>query len=163
GGAAEVGALRVALGDRGADGGVSVALHHRAEPVVEVPHLVAVDIPHLRPRGARGVDGPRVAQRIRRRDAGGRVRARALVQVARWCRRWASRAVSSAMRARSRVMLMLSSCMTAPTGLASVSPQGREALTGRPGAGSGPKTPPGYQRRRPSSRFARARPPGLLR
>ena len=29
------------------DGRVSVALHHRAEAIVEIDHLVAVDIPDL--------------------------------------------------------------------------------------------------------------------
>ena len=41
---------RSALGDRAADRRVGVALDHRAEAVVEVPHLVAVDVPDLRAR-----------------------------------------------------------------------------------------------------------------
>ncbi len=40
----EMGALGDPLGDRLDDRGVAVALDHRAEAVVEVPHSVAVDV-----------------------------------------------------------------------------------------------------------------------
>ena len=40
---------------------VGVTLHHRAEAVVEVEVLVAVDVPHLRALPVREVDRPRVA------------------------------------------------------------------------------------------------------
>ena len=65
----EVGAVLVAVAQRAADRGVRVALDHRAEAVVEVPHLVAVDVPHLRAGPALEVDRPRIAQLVRRRDA----------------------------------------------------------------------------------------------
>src|ERR671922_1182285 len=52
-----------------------VALDHRAEAVVEVPHLVAVDVPDLRALAALEVDRPRVAQLV----GGGDARAEDLV------------------------------------------------------------------------------------
>ena len=63
GGGAEVGAERGALADRRDDRGVGVALDHRAEAVVEVDVLVAVDVPDARALAALDVDGPRVAAR----------------------------------------------------------------------------------------------------
>ena len=66
----EVRPLRVALADRAADRRVRVPLHHRAEAVVEVEHLVAVDVPDLRALAVREVDRPRVAQLVGRGDAG---------------------------------------------------------------------------------------------
>ena len=53
-----------------ADRRVRVALDHRAEAVVEVAHLVAVDVPDLRADAALEVDRPRVAQLVGRGDAG---------------------------------------------------------------------------------------------
>jgi hypothetical protein len=61
GGGREVRALDVALADRLADGRVGVALDHRAEAVVEVVHLVAVDVPHARPVAVLEIDRPRLA------------------------------------------------------------------------------------------------------
>ena len=60
----EMGALLVALLDGLADQRVRVALDHRAEAVVEVPHLVAVDVPDLRSVAALHVDRPRLAQLV---------------------------------------------------------------------------------------------------
>ncbi len=79
----EVRAQRVALGDRLADRGVGVALDHRAEPVVEVVELVAVDVPDARPVAALEVDRPRVAQLVGRGDAARQRLLRALVHLAR--------------------------------------------------------------------------------
>ena len=67
----EMGALRAARGQRGADGRVGVALHHGAEAVVEVDVLVAVHVPHARPLAAREVDRPGLAGLERGRDAAG--------------------------------------------------------------------------------------------
>ena len=79
----EVRAGRVALVDRGADRGMAVTLDHRAEAVVEVPHLVAVDVPHARPGPALQVDGPRVAQLVGGRDTAGEVDLSARVHLVR--------------------------------------------------------------------------------
>ena len=79
----EVRAGAVALVDRRADRGVGVALDHRAEAVVEVPHLVAVDVPHARAGAALEVDRPRVPQLIGRGDAPREVDLRALVHLLR--------------------------------------------------------------------------------
>ena len=79
----EVRAERVALRDRLADGGVGVALDHRAEAVVEVEVLVAVDVPDERAGAALEVDRPGVAQLVRRRDAAGQGLLGALVHLAR--------------------------------------------------------------------------------
>ena len=57
-GRAEVSAEREAALDGCPDRGVSVPLHHRAEAVVEVDVLVAVDIPHPRALATGQVDGP---------------------------------------------------------------------------------------------------------
>src|SRR3954469_14815363 len=54
----EVRALDVALADRLADGGVRVALDHGPEAVVEVVHLVAVDVPDARTVAVLEVDRP---------------------------------------------------------------------------------------------------------
>src|SRR4051794_24668162 len=56
-------------------------LDHRAEAVVEVPHLVVVDVPDLRPRAALEVDRPWIAQLIARRDACRKRPVRAPVQL----------------------------------------------------------------------------------
>ena len=64
---------RVAGLDGRADRRVGVALDHRAEAVVEVPHLVAVDIPHARPGAALEVDRPGVTQLVGRGDPAGEV------------------------------------------------------------------------------------------
>ena len=48
---------------------VRMPLHHRAEAVVEVPVLVAVDVPHPRPAPVDEVDRPRVAQLVGGGDA----------------------------------------------------------------------------------------------
>jgi hypothetical protein len=65
----EVRPLRIALADRAADGRMGVALDHGAEPVVEVVHPVAVDVPHDRTLAALEVDRPGIAQLVRGRDA----------------------------------------------------------------------------------------------
>ena len=65
----EVRAERVALVERRADRRVRVALDHRAEAVVEVVELVAVDVPDARAVAALEVDRPRVAQLVGRGDA----------------------------------------------------------------------------------------------
>ena len=79
GGRREVRPLRVALGQRLADGRVGVALHHRAEAVVEVEQLVPVDVPDLRPAPAGEVDRPGIAHLVGGGDAGGEGLAGALV------------------------------------------------------------------------------------
>ena len=79
----EVRAERVALRDRLADRRVRVALDHRAEAVVEVVELVAVDVPHARAGAALEVDRPRVAQLVGRRDAARERALGALVHLAR--------------------------------------------------------------------------------
>ena len=50
-----------------------VALDHRAEAVVEVPHLVAVDVPDLGAVAALQVDRPRLAHLVAGRHPGGEV------------------------------------------------------------------------------------------
>src|SRR4051794_30902655 len=60
-----------------------MALHHRAEAVVEVPHLVAVDVPDLRARPGLEVDRPRVAHLVGGRHAGGERLVGAAVHLAR--------------------------------------------------------------------------------
>ena len=77
----EVRAGGVALLDRGTDRRVGVALDHRAEAVVEVPHLVAVHIPHARAGAALEVDRPGVAQLVGGGDATGEVDLRPLVHL----------------------------------------------------------------------------------
>ena len=67
----EVRAADVALADRLADRRVRVALDHRPEAVVEVVHLVAVDVPHARPVAVLEVDRPRLAQLVGGGDAAG--------------------------------------------------------------------------------------------
>ena len=79
----EVRAERVALLDRGADRGVGVALDHRAEAVVEVVVLVAVDVPDERAAAALEVDRPRIAELVGRRDAARERALRAFVHPAR--------------------------------------------------------------------------------
>ncbi len=69
----EVRAARVSVGNRLADRGMGVALDHRTEPVVEVPHLVAVDVPHPRASAALEVDRPWVAELVGRRHTPGQV------------------------------------------------------------------------------------------
>ena len=69
----EVRAQPVALADRLADRRMRVALDHRAEAVVEVPHLVAVDVPDLRAGAALEVDRPRLAHLVAGGHAGGEV------------------------------------------------------------------------------------------
>ena len=75
----EVRARAVALVDRAADRRVRVALDHRAEAVVEVEHLVAVDVPDARAVAALEVDRPRVAHLVGRGDAAAEHVAGALV------------------------------------------------------------------------------------
>ena len=64
----EVGAELDPLVHRPRDRGMGVPLHHRAEAVVEVEVLVAVDIPDVRALAPRQVDRPRVARLVRRGD-----------------------------------------------------------------------------------------------
>src|SRR5205085_4827197 len=66
--------------DCSGDRWVRVALSHRAEAVVEVEQLVAVDIPDPCPLAAVEIDRPRLAELVRGGDAAGERRARALVQ-----------------------------------------------------------------------------------
>ena len=66
----EVRAGAVAIVDGLADRRMGMALDHRSEAIVEVPHLVAVDVPHLRPDAPLEVDRPGVAQLVGGRDAG---------------------------------------------------------------------------------------------
>ena len=70
-GAAKCVPADVALADRLADRRVRMALDHRPEAVVEVVHLVAVDVPHARPVAVLEVDRPRLAQLIGGGDAAG--------------------------------------------------------------------------------------------
>ena len=65
----EMAAERVAIGDGLGDRGVSVALHHAAEAVVEVAVLAAVDVPHLRAAAVAEVDRVRVPRLVRRGHA----------------------------------------------------------------------------------------------
>ena len=65
----EVRAERDPLADGPDDRRVRVALDHRAEAVVEVPHAVAVDVVDDRPLAGRQVDRPRIARLIARRHA----------------------------------------------------------------------------------------------
>src|SRR3954453_20242444 len=60
-----------------------MALDHRAEPVVEVEVLVAVDVPDLRALAPLEVDRPRVAQLVGRGDAAREHLVRALVGLGR--------------------------------------------------------------------------------
>ena len=64
--------------DRARDRRVRVALHHRAEAVVEVAAPRAVDVPHVLRLAAREVDRPRLHQLVRRGDATRQHRACAL-------------------------------------------------------------------------------------
>src|SRR5206468_120333 len=82
----EVRAGGVAVDDRLLDRRVRVALDHRAEPVVEVVHLVARHLPHKRADAALEVDGPSVAQLVGGGDAPGQVDAGALIRRARLAR-----------------------------------------------------------------------------
>ena len=77
----EVRAGAVAGVDRRADRRVGMALDHRAEAVVEVPHLVAVDVPHARPGAALEVDRPGVAELVGGGHATGEVDLGALVHL----------------------------------------------------------------------------------
>ena len=67
----EVGAQSDALLDRLDDRRVRVALRHRAEPVVEVPELAAVDVPDDRALAALEIDRPRLSHLVRGRHASG--------------------------------------------------------------------------------------------
>ena len=104
----EVGAVLVALLDRAADRGMRVALDHRAEAVVEVPHLVAVDVPDLRADAALEVDRPRLAQLVgggdARRAPCRRARTSRPEPAVRSLRTFSSRSISCWMRWRSSVM-----------------------------------------------------------
>ncbi len=53
--------------------GVRVALQHGTERVVEVPHLIAVDVPDLGALSALQVDWPGVTQLVGRGDSTGQV------------------------------------------------------------------------------------------
>ena len=79
----EMGALRHALGDGARDRGVGVSLHHRAEAVVEIAVLRAVDVPDLRADAALEEDRVRAACLIRGRHAHRHDLARALVHLRR--------------------------------------------------------------------------------
>src|SRR3954467_14753650 len=46
------------------DGRMGVALDHRSEAVVEIDHLIAVDVPDLRSMSTFDIDRPRVAHLI---------------------------------------------------------------------------------------------------
>ena len=65
----EVRALLHALDDGLRDDRMGMALDHRAEAVVEVDHLGAVDVPDVRADAAIEVDRPRIAELVRRGDA----------------------------------------------------------------------------------------------
>ena len=62
---------RPARGSAAVDDRVRVPLRHRAEAVVEVDVLVAVDVPDALALAAVEVDRPRIAQLVRRGDAAG--------------------------------------------------------------------------------------------
>ena len=79
----KVGALRHTLGDSLRNHGMSVTLDHRAEAVVKVDHLRAVDVPDLRANTALEIDRPRVAELVRRGDSAGQHVVGALVHLAR--------------------------------------------------------------------------------
>ena len=78
----EVGALAVPLLNGFSDHRVGMPLKHRSEAVVEVPHLVAVNIPDLRPLPPFKVNGPGLAQLVRGGDTAGKAVSRAVVHVA---------------------------------------------------------------------------------
>src|SRR5262245_5250938 len=71
-----MGPERHALPHGADDRRMRVALHHRAEAVVEVEVLVAVHVPDARALAASEVDGPGVTRVERGRDAAGQRRAR---------------------------------------------------------------------------------------
>ena len=71
------------VGDGLRDHVVRVALHHRAEAVVEVEVLVAVDVPDLGALAVGEVDRPRIARLVRRGDAAGEALLGAGVEVPR--------------------------------------------------------------------------------
>ena len=79
----EVRALLHALDDGLRDDRVRMALDHRAEAVVEVDHLRAVDVPDVRADAALEVDRPRIAELVRRGDAARQGAERALVHASR--------------------------------------------------------------------------------
>jgi hypothetical protein len=79
-------ALLHALNDGLRDDRMGVALDHRTEPVVEVDHLGAVDVPHVRANAALEVDRPRIAELVGRGDATRQRDLGALVHATR-CRR----------------------------------------------------------------------------
>jgi hypothetical protein len=68
GGRREVGAVSVTPADRRADRRMGVALQHRAEAVVEVEELVAVDIPDALTLASGQIDRPGVTGLKRRSD-----------------------------------------------------------------------------------------------
>ena len=79
GGRGKVRSQRIPLHHRLADRRVRVALHHRAEAVVEVEELVPVDVPDLRADAAGEVDRPWIPHLIGRGDPAGEALAGALV------------------------------------------------------------------------------------
>ena len=79
----EVGAELDALLHRLRDGGVRVALHHRAEAVVEVEHDVAVDVPDARALSVGEIHRPGLAHLVGGRDPVRERLLRPLVHVAR--------------------------------------------------------------------------------
>src|SRR5690606_29759712 len=107
----------------------------------------AVDIPHLRTRAAGDVDGPRVAQLVRRGDAAGQVPAGALVHVARRGRALVEALGLAGGQLGDAIAVEgdahASSCMTGADRPGVGVFTGKRSTHGRPGAGSGPKTPAG--------------------
>ena len=73
--------------DRLRDRGMGMALHHRAEAVVEIDAPCAVDVPDVRALAALEVDRPRVEELVRGRDAADENRARPLEHTSRSGRR----------------------------------------------------------------------------
>ena len=65
--------------DRVRDRGVGMALHHRAEPVVEVEHLVPVDVPDPGALAVGQVERPRMTHLVGGGDAAGERPSRPLV------------------------------------------------------------------------------------
>src|SRR5439155_4991930 len=83
GGRGEVRAEADPPADGRGDRGVRVPLDHRPEPVVKVPHAMAVDVVDDRTLSGREVDRPRVARLIARGHATAQRLASALVHRAR--------------------------------------------------------------------------------
>ena len=77
----EVGALRDAVAHRADDRRVRVALDHRSEAVVEVPHAVAVDVVDDGSLAGREIDRPRVTGLVAGGDAAAQGPAGALVEL----------------------------------------------------------------------------------